>query len=780
MRLTYTLAFLLILSIANAQQTSQTIRGIVTDRDSKKVLPGATVTVLDIDRSISTMTDSAGHFVLIQVPTGRIRLRCTYTGYNDYVSDNILLNVAKEPELTLELEEQAKLQELVVVRTTRNPKLPVNRYALLSGRSFTPEETQRYAASANDPSRMALGFAGVQATRDTRSDIIIRGNNPVGMQWRLEGMDVVNPNHFARKGSTGGGITILSLSMLDNSDFLTGGMPAEYGDVLSGVFDMHFRKGNDQKRENTIKAGMIGLDYSTEGPLNKGSSSYLVNYRYSTLGLLHALGLNLVGERESNTFQDLAFNLAFGNKNSKSQWNIWGMGGYSKETYAAVKDTLDWKQYDDYAIYDFRTRMGATGISHTFRISDNSYTRSSVMLMAQKVTYVDDTVTKLRVPSTVNNEDYLNKRIAFTSSYNHKFSPVVNLKTGITVTDMFYNFRRDKMNYTNKNFENLVNGKGSSWLLQPYLQFSFKPGNWTINPGVHTVYLTLNSKASVDPRISIQYKLNQRQSASFAYGIYSKVLPLGSYFYTNDGGTTYPNHTLDMMRSHHYILGFDQLIGSGWRLHTEAYYQKLDHVPVVDSTARTFWLLNELDGYAKEPLVSKGTGENKGIDFTVEKYFSKGVFMIANYTIYNSTFSALDGKVYNTRFNSNSAGSFTGAKEWNWKKNKVFQLGWKMIYNGGFYLSALRTDIPSSSREPEYDERNPFSEKVTPYFRTDARFALRKDKAQHSWQLAIDVQNVLGMKNQDAMFRRYDPSVNRWVYDTQSGIVPVLSYQIDF
>src|SRR5207247_8831505 len=122
---------------------------------------------------------------------------------------NIIINSAKEPELTIEMEDEKKVVEAVVLRSIRNPKLPVNRYALVSGRSFSPEETQRYAASVNDPSRMALGFPGVQATRDTRSDIVIRGNNPIGMQWKLEGLDVINPNHFARRGGTGGGITIL-------------------------------------------------------------------------------------------------------------------------------------------------------------------------------------------------------------------------------------------------------------------------------------------------------------------------------------------------------------------------------------------------------------------------------------------------------------------------------------------------------------------------------------------------------------------------------------------
>ena len=321
------LAALIFPIILFSQTPVQRVQGRIVDRDNQKPLSGVSITVMEGSQGQAALSDSLGQFILDGVPAGRVRLLFTMVGYQEQSTDYLLINSAKELFLAIEMEEERKVQDGVTVRATRNPKTPVNKFALVSGRSFTAEETQRYAASANDPGRMAVAFPGVQATRDTRSDIIIRGNNPVGMQWRLEGVDMVNPNHFARKGSSGGGITIFSLAMLDNSDFLTGAMPGEYGDVLSGVFDMHFRKGNNQETEYTFKAGMIGLDFATEGPIKKGQSSYLVNYRYSTLGLLEALGIHLVDERESNRFQDLSFNLAFSNKKNSVNWNVWGIGG---------------------------------------------------------------------------------------------------------------------------------------------------------------------------------------------------------------------------------------------------------------------------------------------------------------------------------------------------------------------------------------------------------------------------------------------------------------------
>jgi len=309
---------LFISSFVLAQSLTQTIRGTVIDKETRRPLAGATVSVAEDSIQQIVITNEAGNFVLSNILVGRRRIQCSYSSYENYITDNIILNSAKELELVIEMEQRYQQESAVLVKAARNPKQPVNRSSVVSTRSFTPEETQRYAASVNDPSRMAMSFPGVQPTRDSRSDLIIRSTSAATIFWRLEGIAIPNPNHFARKGSSGGGITVFSSSMLDNSDFSTGGFPAEYGDALSGVFDMRFRKGNKDKNQYTFKASLIGLDFSAEGPLEKGRSSYLVNFRYSTLSILSTIGFHLTDERENNTFQDLSFNLNFPSKNKKS------------------------------------------------------------------------------------------------------------------------------------------------------------------------------------------------------------------------------------------------------------------------------------------------------------------------------------------------------------------------------------------------------------------------------------------------------------------------------
>ncbi len=775
------LLFFFILTNGYSQIATQNIRGVVYDKDTKQTLIGATVLVLGLDETKGTITDFDGSFLIEDVPVGRRQIECSYVGYTSFQSDFFILNSAKEYIIDIDLLETGITTDEVVVTAYKKGNEAINELSVLSSRSFSVEETQRYAASANDPGRMAQAFPGVQPARDSRSDIVIRGNSSVGLLWRLEGIDIPNPNHFARRGSSGGGITIFSTSMLGKSDFSTGAFPAEYGNSFSGVFDIKLRKGNRENREYTFKAGLLGLDFSTEGPINKGSSSYLVNYRYSTLGILNSMGIHLVSERVNNTFQDLSFNLNFPSKNNKSIIGVWGIGGLSSEVKSPVAEIEDWKSVSDRTGYDFTTNMGAMGVNHTFLIDDKSYLKTTLAGMAQQIIFDDAVYSNEEEKVDYNNEDYTNSRLSLSSFYNRKLNSNLGLKTGIYLSDLFYTLQQDSLNYVNLVPKEIINEKGSTFLIQPYVQFKYRPTTkLSVNLGVHGMLLTLNNTYSVEPRLGIKYQLTDKQSISAAYGLHGKILPIGSYF-TKVGEET-PNLDLEMIKAHHIVLAYKVAITSNVSLQVEAYYQSLFDVPVVDNVNRTYWMLNDVQGYATEALVSEGTGTNIGLDVSLEKYFSNDTYFILNGSIYDSKYSALDkNKKYNTQYNSNYSASFMAGKEWKVGEAAILQTGLKLIYNGGLRITPLVDQAAGidSFLAPE-DESKAFSEQIPNYFRPDMRIAYRKNKQKYAWSLALDVQNFIGRRNIDGLNREYDPELLQWVYREQSSLVPVLSYQIDF
>ena len=123
---------LFISSISLGQILTQAIRGIVIDKDSRRPLAGATVSIAEDSVQRSAITSDAGIFVLSNIPVGRRRIQCTYSGYENYITDNIILNSAKELELVIELEQHYQQQSEVIVKAARNPKQPVNKSSVVS------------------------------------------------------------------------------------------------------------------------------------------------------------------------------------------------------------------------------------------------------------------------------------------------------------------------------------------------------------------------------------------------------------------------------------------------------------------------------------------------------------------------------------------------------------------------------------------------------------------------------------------------------------------------
>ncbi len=778
------LFFLLLSFQLIAQVPTQVVKGTVIDKDTRQPLIGATIQVLGTDPIIGTATDFEGNFRLDAVPVGRQQFKCSFTSYEDYLSDNIIINSAKELVLNIEMIETAFVTEEVIVVAKKHGNEALNELSIVSTRSFSVEETQRYAASANDPSRMAMGFPGVQPSRDSRADIIIRGNSGIGLLWRLEGIDIPNPNHFARRGSSGGGITIFSVSMLANSDFSTGAFPAEYGNAFSGVFDIKFRNGNRENREYSFRAGMLGLDFSTEGPFKKGRGSYLVNYRYSTLGLLNQMGIYLVNPRTDNIFQDLSFKLFFPSKNNKSIFSVWGISGKSNEFERAV-DTLSEKStYSERLTRDFQTDMGAIGATHTYLIDERSYLKTSLAAMGQKIIYKNDTLNLERNPTTINDEVYTNIRFALTSYYNRKLSSKTTFKIGFFLNSINYDLKHEDLNTSENTLVTWLNDRGNTFLLQTYTQFRFQLSpKWTLNAGIHAMFLTLNNTNSIEPRLGIKYQMTAKSTIGLAYGLHSRMVPIGSYFTRikgPSGSVSQPNLNLELIKSHHLVLAFDYNFAKNMRFHIEAYFQSLYDVSVSLDSLNTYSVLNEIDGYATQALTSQGTGTNYGLDISVEKYFNKGAFFLLSASIFDSFYEPHNGKTYNTRYNSNISGTFMGGKEWSFKNNSVLQTGLKLLFNAGARITPLIEGENNDGPIPPHDDNQPFEDRVAPFFRPDIRVAYRKDNPKSAWTIALDVQNIINRKNEDSLDRTYDPDTGMWISRNQSGLTPILSFQIDF
>jgi len=407
----------LFINVSFAQKKSQDLSGVISDKSTNELLIGVLVYVMDSSNQIIATTDERGSFNLENVPLGRARIHCSYLGYETYISPSFMVNSGKQEYLEVKMEQATyEFNEVVVSSFLRDDRTQ-NNMVLLGGRSFSAEETERYAGSIADPSRMAVSFAGVQSSNDIDNDIVIRGNSSIGVLWRLEGIDIPNPNHFSRRGSSGGGISVFSVNMLRNSDFIYGAPPAEYGNAMAGIFDMKFRKGNQKENEYSFRAGILGLEATIEGPIKKGKSSFLVNYRYSTLGILNKMGVHLVNANTDNTFTDLSFHLYLPSKDNKNIIQIWGIGGSSSELHRPIHDFSQIEEFDNIVETDFKTSMGVVGMSYTSLMNNEKYLKYNIAFMGDDITHNKDTLDLDRTQSFLSDESYKTNRITNTLEY---------------------------------------------------------------------------------------------------------------------------------------------------------------------------------------------------------------------------------------------------------------------------------------------------------------------------------------------------------------------------
>ncbi len=778
--------FITIISAQNEVPT-QTIKGYVLDKDTRQPLIGATVYVSNLEPTLGTTTEVDGSFRLENVPIGRRDIVGEYLGYNPYFTEGIILNSAKELELNIELLESISVatDSVATVFAQQKTNRPQNEMSTVSSRSFSVEEAQKYPGSIADPSRMALGFAGVQMGKDNNNDIIIRSNSSLGISWRLEGVEIMNPNHFARQGSSGGGISAFSGSVLSNSDFSTAAFAPEYGNAIAGVFDMKFRKGNRDKREYTVKAGLLGLDFATEGPIQKGRSSYLFNYRYSTLGILNAFGLHVVDARTTNNFQDLSFHFYFPSKDNKSIFTVWGIGGLSTEVKEPEMEKT-WTLFEEQTAYNFYSNMATVGITYSRILKNNSYIKTIASYSVSRISAERDSVDVNLISSRIESENYLNGRYDITSFYNKKINAKVNIKTGLSFKTIFYDLNRNYFSFsTRENIED-IEWNGHSFQTQYYFQTRYRPTEkFTITTGIYAMAFSFNTSLSLEPRIGMKYQFNKYASLTFAAGLHSQPVPMGTYliYQTDEFGNYFlPHQNLKLLKANHVVLGYNHSFRNNIHLNVELYHQYLYNVPIIDDGKSTFWMLNELKGYGKHLdnvlLTSEGKGRNIGMDITFEKYLSNNLFFLITGSLYKSTYTIDNIGTYSTRYDGRYSSSFMMGKEFTLKKNNALTFSFRNLYNGGLRYTPGDPIASAAIRNLVEDNNRPFSEQMKDYWRIDVQLAYRKDKPKYAWSLILDTQNIVNYDNQREVI--YDYNINDFIFKKQSGFVPVVSFQVDF
>ena len=801
-----------------AQVPTSTISGSIVDAEARYPLMGATVQLLTVE-GVVTSADLDGRFQLDEVPLGRHALKVSFMGYEPRVLEGVVVTSGRPVVLDVDLQESVVAIQAAEVTATQAGEV-MNDMATVSARAFTVEETDRYAGSRGDPARMASNFAGVQGADDSRNDIVVRGNSPSGVLWRVEGVDLPNPNHFSVPGTGGGPVAIVNNKTLANSDFFTAAFPAEFGNSTAAVFDLRLRNGNQDQWHGSSQLGFLGTEVLAEGPLNRDKrSSLLINYRYSTAVIFSKLGID-IGTSAVPKYQDGSFKLHVPTGGGGA-FSLWGLGGNS-----SVDILISDQERPERNIYGdndrdqyFRTGMGIVGATYTKPINERTYVKSTLAVSRDWQDSRHEFVTRDLVVangdtafdnvSTQPLMGYLfeKTRISFASHANRKLNVdkgTASLRFGLNADAMMWSFNDSirpfvwapdaagEDSLTLGGFDRRWDANLNSVLLQPFAQVKWRPSEpWTLTAGLHSMMDTRSGATSwVEPRLGAQYVTAGGTAWSLGSGLHSQMQT--PYLYASSDGA---NEAMDFTKSVHTVVGMSRRLGAFWSMKAEAYWQELYNIPVADTTTAwgannlSYSLINAGGGFSRlfpDSLVNEGRGRNKGVELTLSRAFRDGWFLLFTGSLFDAQYTGADGNYRNTDFNGRYAWNALASKEWQLGTSWSLVTGAKCTMAGGRWYGEVDEEQSLDQRELIWDDASRNSRQFDDYFRLDFKTNLTWNRPSTTHELGVDWVNILGTENilkltyapDDAATD--DPNYNPVREEYQLGFLPIFFYRVDF
>lgn len=762
----------------SAQVLTQTIRGKIIDADSQSPIAFANIIVADTEPLLGTTSDSDGYFAIEEVPIGRATIKVSYLGYEEKLIPNLVVISGKETVLDVQMKESFQTIDEVTVYAKRHKSELNNEMAQVSARELSVEESQRYAGGIGDPARLVSSFAGVGSTGEGNNDIIVRGNNPRFIQWKLEGTEIPNPNHFSQEGLTGGPISALNSQMLANSAFYTGAFAPEFGNALSGIFDMRLRKGNSEKREHSFSIGVLGTDITTEGPFKAGGkSSYLINYRYSTLALISGLGFLDFGGVPN--YQDLSFKV-FIPAGKAGTFSLFGLGGLNH-----INTKFHDPNNEDVVNEEYRQngQLAVVGIRHLINVNEKTYISSTLSYSNNGSeneslrTFNSAALQEDLNTNTSNNIVRLNTRLNYKHNNRHLF------QVGIVHSHFDFNFESSYFDQTAEQFLKSLDIAGTANLSQSFATWKWRATEkLSLVTGIHSQKTSQNQEITVEPRGSLRYDLPKGQAVTAGVGIHSNMTSLSNYnalVHDGQGNSSTPNTSLELLKARHYVLGYENKLSENLFLKIEGYYQDLYNIPIEEGNS-SYSLINQQLEFSDRILVNEGTGRNIGLELTLERYFADNYYFLMTASLFDSKYKAGDGIWRNTRFNGNYIVNGLFGKEFTVGKNKnnVLGINSKVTWLGASRQLSIDLEKSVEQGYAVYDEKNAFQNRGEDIFSLNLAISYRKNKPRLSHEFKLDVQNVT---SNNAVIDFYYNDVNQDIEKIeQLSLLPILSYIINF
>lgn len=754
----------------------QTIRGRIWDKESHRPIAYAAVYLPGTEPLRGAYSDEEGYFRINSVQVGRYRLQVSHVEYQPYVQNGLLISTGKEVVLDLQLIQKVNTLEAVDITDDDPMATPLNPYETTSYQAYGVEEARRYPASYGDPARHAQSFAGLVGQNDIRNEIVIRGNNPRSIMWMIDGVEVPNPNHFGREGTSSGSVSMVSTNLLKDSEFLTGAFPAQYGNATGGIFDLRIRQGNDSVFEHSIELGTLGLEVSSEGPIGRRidyKGSYLVNIRSSVLNVIGNLLDTILVDEELTSYQDLAAKLHFPTK--RGAVDVLILGGGSRSGLPS----------DERRRTQLSTSQALGMISYGRTVGDDAFLKSSLSLIGSDI---NNRIFDVDSVALYDQQDIAQKGILrFNWRLSKRFSRRFSSEIGGIQSWRGYNFQGEMFSselappYQNWTTFDTV---GINRRTQFFYTGKYRFGEDTeLVFGLHYLRHRLIQETSLEPRLGFRYRPHPMHRMRLSLGWHSRLESLEYYFHLDPSGTPFQTD-LKLPKAMHFVAGYDFLPHPDWAVTIEMYIQYLYRLPIDPDTSRAFFsTLLQPDGYYSGTLVNGGQGLNQGLELSVHRRFSRGWYFLASGSYFQSLYRARDGELRFSPYHGPLQASVLAGKEFAiGRKGKphLLSLNAKYFFNNQSRLLVLDPLQPlQTNRYVQHFSLAQCPEcRYPPYWRFDFQIIHRRNHKRIASVWRIDIQNITRRRNLREVI--YNPITERAVNEFHFRLLPVFSYRIEF
>ena len=739
-------------AVGMSAQPLGTLRGILTNASTTRPIDSVAVALWhNADLKAQGISDINGRFVLENVAAGSYILRILDDSYGIYEEDVVVVS-GQETQRDLKLEQLFLSVETVEVTARRMP-------ARANIVTVTYDDVMRMPAAYDDPARLLQGATGITSNFDGANGLVVRGLAPVYTAWTIEGMEVVNPNHLSNAGTfsdlgaqSSGGASAISAQIIDRATLYKGPAPIEVSNGSSfAVFDVGLRKGNMTEFAGTAQLGLVGTEVALEGPIKKGVSSFLANYRYSTVGILSKLGVTFGGE--AIAFQDAALHFNYeGRKNhSVSVFGIWGS---SSNDYTAQSED-NWEIDKHSQNINYGEQMLILGASDKWRIGNKSLIHLKLS-MSEKVIRRD--VVDLSNDDNTNFHFNGSKRLSFRASYQVQILKTVRMRLESGISRQL----DGQKSWPTKLPAEQVYPSTYYYVPMGLLEFEVNPSpKFLLKLNVGVIKLPTS-------QVEAQYELNKAHHFYGTAGLRNII---------NRSG--FPRYTSVRF----YEVGWQWAMPKV-QVQTAAFRRNFEGVPSSGGIGR--YIITVADGLeiAQIALSDYAKVRNYGIEsgavwrpnssFRIECggtwYRTIQVSTVARATPFSP--SRLDGKW---------ASNLSVSKEWTRtksdKKTRTWGFSAQAMANGGMLHKPINESASAISGTTVFEVSEWLPSKKQ-YFRTDARVYYRRFHRGYTSTLALDIQNVTNAQN--IAWEYYDNRSQAVLTTYQLGTIPTLSYRVAF